>query len=226
MFAFIAHLQTELHRGQFALASRRLLPRGAAVVELVEQLSWRRLLSQMGVHFHSKLTAVILWKKSTRSRKMSRAWLEERAHIFMQRAHENLMKDGSLAFAVLVWKNSTMVPIFVKVENDEQKEQLGQLLRRIARDCEAIFMICEAWAVLEANAQDITLPVRTSPKRQEVITVTAQSPEGEAILTSVFDRDAQGNPTEPAAAITFWEPFDGARFTSSKFGNLFAAPTA
>lgn len=148
---------------------------------------------------------------------LPRTQLESKAQFLMEQAQKNLLNDGYLAFAVLVQKGGSLVPIqVVSLETEAHKEHLGQLLRRIARDCDAIFMICESWALLNPTGAN----VRPSehPDRVEVITVTGQSSEGELILTSTLHRNASGRPVTCDAATLTW--CDGDE-VASKFGRLF-----
>ena len=155
------------------------------------------------------------------ARAMDRDALEAVARDIMNTAHDNLNKDGYVAFAVILYKkDGNLIPVAVKgIDNPDKKEHLGRTLRGLARECNFIVVINEAWLRLDVPEEEVGVPIRNHPARTEGICVSAQSPIGEFLLVHKFERDAGGKPLEPLEAYTTW--MEGPPPAPSNFQGLF-----
>lgn len=142
----------------------------------------------------------------------------------MRMALENLMRDGYVAFVVMVLKDQQTIPISVDSDDKEDfKERLGNFLRSLSPCVDAIIIISEAWMLSGVDIDAEATPrVSQHPKRAEAVFVTAQSPHGELLLTKTFERDANNKPLigEGDVEQTLIRAHDGNRPTGN-FCNLF-----
>lgn len=155
------------------------------------------------------------------ARVMDRDALEAVARDMMNTARSNLNNDGYVDFAAILHKkDGKIIPVAVKgMDNPDKKEHLGRTLRGLARECNFIVVINEAWLRLDVPEEEVGMPIRNHPERIEAICVSAQSPIGEVMLVHQFERDTHGKPLEPTEAYMTW--MEGPPPAPSNFQGLF-----
>ena len=142
---------------------------------------------------------------------MDRRQLESFARQLMTQVCDNLTQDGYVAFAVLlITRDNVLIPIMTSTSNGEAKEALATFLRMLAPHTSAIFLISEAWTLIDDDSgqaleqYQATQSVATHPNPKEDVFVIGQSLAGEFTLTNLFDRDADGAPTNVREHTTSW----------------------
>lgn len=161
---------------------------------------------------------------SSKKRKiMQRNSLERIARTCMETAVANLLAKGYAAFAVLLVKEDSIMPMQVIAPDRESRMALGNVLLALAPHVDAIFVVSEAWTLRPADMTDdaFNMPVSENPKRVESIFVTAQSRHGELLLTRVFERDSRNNPVVTEETTATW--IESPVTAMGNFSNLFAA---
>lgn len=120
------------------------------------------------------------------------------ANRYYETARENLTNDGHLEFATIVRKEGREMAIIL-FNNDgtlvENKDDIEDYMRSLAPDCTWIAQIAEGYVL--TGVYNPALVVSEHRDRAEVIFVTVQSRQGTYLITSVFERDEQGNPLTP-----------------------------
>ena len=154
---------------------------------------------------------------------MDRATLSPIASHMMDAALRNLVNDGHVAFATMIIKDNCITPILLQSTDSSNKEAFGNFLRTLSPHVDAIIIISEAWTLMpeDVDAMAFTIPVSQHPKRVEGVFVTAQSRDGELLLTKTFKRDAEDKPILDGEINEIWT---GAPIrTTGNFSNLFGS---
>ena len=152
---------------------------------------------------------------------MDRAALAPIASQMMKMALANLANDGYVAFAIMIiGKDSSITPILIE---SPSKDATGHFLRTLSPHVDAIIIISEAWTLMKDDIDELAfaVPVSQHPKRVEGVFVSAQSPNGELLLSKTFKRDADGKPVVDGDINHNWT--DAPLCSVGNFCNLFGS---
>jgi hypothetical protein len=120
------------------------------------------------------------------------------ANRYYETACQNLTNDGHLEFATIVRKEGREMAIILFNDDGtlvENKDDIEDYMRSLAPDCTWIAQIAEVYVL--TGVYNTALVVSEHRDRAEAIFVTVQSRQGTYLITSVFERDEQGDPLTP-----------------------------
>jgi len=148
-------------------------------------------------------------------------------HELMSKACNNLIKDGYVLCVVKFVRKTGKESILVLPTTDhESKSKLGILLRRVAPQMDAIFIISECWTLKpeDINSYNQYESISKHDKRVEAITLNGCSMAGQLMMTKTFGRDIYNRPIIDDDAKAFpevWKSFECASELKGIFGNPF-----
>lgn len=137
---------------------------------------------------------------------LPRSTLETIAHQMVDAATMHLSRDGYVALAPISIKNGKTIP--VQVDPSMDKPAIAALLRRFAKNSDAIVIIDEAYisTVAVNDGDDLeNIRERVAPSnRKEGFFVSVQSPAGEYMAVFEFGRTVGGEPNAPRQYYRGW----------------------
>lgn len=143
------------------------------------------------------------------------------ANRYYETARENLKNDGHLEFATIVRKEGREQAIIL-FNNDgtlvENKDDIEDYMRSLAPDCTWIAQIAEVYILTGVYNPALVV----SEHRDEAIFVSVQSRQGTYLITSVFERNEQGDPLTPTIQNEEFLPYrDSDLLLSGRMSNYY-----
>lgn len=148
-------------------------------------------------------------------------------HELMSKACNNLIKDGYVLCVVKFVRKTGKESILVLSTTDhESKSKLGTLLRRVAPQMTAIFIISECWTLKTEDVESYNQYESLSQhdRRVEAITINGCSMAGQLMMTKTFGRDQNQRPIiddDSKVPQEVWKSFECASELKGIFDNPF-----
>ena len=122
------------------------------------------------------------------------------ANRYFEIACSCLRNDGHVQFVNMVRMQGTEIPVILSDGHGmtvTDKDVIERTIRGMAPHCTWIAQVAEAWTLTDASTYNPALAVSEHAERAEGVFVNVQSRQGTYMITSVFERDGQGNPLTP-----------------------------